>query len=186
MQANALTLIHKYIRCELFAVTQLLAQAGPDSADAARRALAEAADLLRGHAGQEEARLEPLLAQSFPALAARLGSEHRRLEQQLDQVCQAASAAEVDLLALYLDWNRLVAAYLVHLDAEERSWFPLLADPLPPVEYMAQTATGLSPPAARAFFEKLWATVTPLDRARIERALRTQQGDESGAATAAL
>jgi hypothetical protein len=183
MQANALTIIHKYIRAELFAVTQLLAQAGPDSVDPVRRAIAEVAELLRGHADQEDARLEPLLAQSFPTLAARLTSDHRRLEEQLEQFCKAANASEVDLLQLYLDWNRVVAAYLVHLDAEERTWFPLLADPLPPVEYLAQTASGQSPAAARAFFEKLWSTITPLDRARIERALRKQ--DTEGTASTA-
>src|SRR5688500_404864 len=149
MQANALTIIHKYIRCELFAVAKLLAQAGPDSTDSARRAIAEVAHLLRRHADQEEARLEPLLAQSFPTLAARLTSDHRRLEEQLEQFCKAANAPDVDLLQLYLHWNRVIAAYLVHLDAEERTWFPLLADPLPPVEYLAQTTAGQPAAAAR-------------------------------------
>lgn len=174
MRANALTIIHKFIRRELFDVTAQLASAGPEDTGAVRKAIAEAIELLHAHAAHEEAGIEPRVREESAAHAERLLEDHHALHAELDAIGAAAYALDpvqhdacvMALLQLHLDWNRFVGRYLLHLDEEERTWFAGLGDFLPPVAFMAEAATA----QGEAFLQKLWKVVTPAERAVIERA----------------
>lgn len=184
MKANALTLIHKYIRAELFDVARLLSACGPtrEEVDAVRKAIDVAVDLLHQHAEHEEAGFEPFMRERSAGFADRLLAEHRTLHADLDAIVASAQALDPDssddccsaLLQLYLDWTRFLGAYLLHLDAEERSWF-LDADALmPPLSGMKEAPPGWSEEAHQAFLRKLFAVIAPGERARVK-------GDDEGA-----
>jgi hypothetical protein len=178
MEATALTVIHKYIRQEMFVVSAALFRAGPEDVTKVQGLLEEVVGLLEGHAQQEEARFEPLLQVADPSLAERMATDHRRLDAQLAELRAQAGALDgrqpsfaKALLRLHLDWNRLVGAYLAHLDEEERVLFVPIADKLPPVAHIAQVVTNLGNAQGKAFLDRLWPAVTPEERAHIERAL---------------
>lgn len=178
MTANAISVIHKYIRRDLFAVSELLSVATPEAVPTVQRQIGELAELLRGHAHHEELRFEPLLRARDSALAARLMVDHEDLDARLAHLVHAAGALDPDrpdrayesLRSLYLDWNRFVGAYLAHLDDEERALFPALADAVPSLTMIAESANSMSPDVANAFLEKLWKVVTPHERKEIESA----------------
>lgn len=176
MKANALTLIHKYIRAELFDVSRLLSSAGPEDAAAVKSAIEEAVELLHQHAEHEEAGFEPHIRERNGAFADRLLDEHRSLHAELDAIISSAraldageSASCVDaLLKLHLDWNRFVGAYLLHLDEEERSWFVGAEALMPPMAAMKTAPPGWSEEAHQAFLRKLFAAIAPGERAQVQ------------------
>ncbi|HEX6928725.1 MAG TPA: hemerythrin domain-containing protein [Gammaproteobacteria bacterium] len=178
MRANALTIIHKFIRRELFDVSARLAGAGPEDIGAVRTAIAEVIELLHAHAAHEESGIEPQVREHSAAHAERLLHDHHRLHAELDAIGAAAQvldaaphdACVATLLQLHLDWNRFVGGYLLHLDDEERTWFAHLGDFLPPVAFMAEAARMQGEEQGKAFLEKLWKVVTPDERAIIEQA----------------
>lgn len=179
MKSNALTVIHKYIRGELFDVSCLLSRTGPKSAEDAQAAIEAIAELLRGHAEHEEVAFGPLMEKVDASLATRMTDEHRRLDEQLDEIGHAAAAlggADVAgvaerLSALHLDWNRFAAQYLMHLDEEERTLFPVLGPEIPPVEYVAQGITARGEGDGGRFLVKLSAVITEAERMAIAQAL---------------
>jgi iron-sulfur cluster repair protein YtfE (RIC family) len=180
MSPNALTVLHKYLRAELFELSTRISTAAPADAEAVRQALAELADRLRQHGEREDRGLVPLLQARAPELAAAMTRDHQRLDAQLDTLCEEANALAADgadtraerLARLYLDWNRVVSAYLAHLDDEERTFFSQLGDALPPVEQVAQGAAASGPELGAVFLARLGGLVTPDERSRIEGAYR--------------
>lgn len=184
MRANALTVIHKFLRREMFDFSQQLFRAGPEDCTSIRAALETLAGLLEQHAAHEEARFEPLLRELDPARAERLSHEHRKLADQLDEILHFARQLEPNaadcrnaLMQLNLDWNRYLSAYLAHLDDEERTMFTVLEDRIPPVSMLADSAR-LDGARGREFLLKLWAVTTCEERMAIEReasALETEE-----------
>jgi hypothetical protein len=180
---NALTVIHKYIRQELFDLTRHLASAGPDDVGALKEAVEEAAGLLHGHAAGEEARVEPLLRDTDPALADCLRSDHRRLEDQFERFragCAVLDPAQREACAdalsrLYLDWNRFLADYLTHLDDEERVMLPALGGEVLPLAMIADSMDDMPPDKEQAFLDKLWRVTAPREREAIETARARQK-----------
>ena len=175
MSATAMTVVHKYLRRELFDLSEQLFRAGPAEVEAIRAAFDKLAMLLQTHASQEDARLAPLLRKADAALAERMIEDHRRLDDQFMRVHDgvrildsASASCKQDLLRLHLDWNRFVGAYLLHLDEEERTLFPLIADGMPPLAAIAETARAQGP-AGEEFLLRLWAVTTCEERAAIEQ-----------------
>lgn len=176
MRANALTVIHKFLRREMFDFSQQLFRAGPEDCEPIVRALTNLADTLEQHAKQEEARFEPLLKEIDPALAQRLHDDHRRLDDDLDALIQranqldsAASDCREALTQLHLDWNRYLSAYLAHLDDEERTMFLALQDRIPPVTMLANMANE-GGAHGKEFLLRLWSVTTCEERMAIEEA----------------
>ena len=176
MKANALTLVHKYIRAELFDVSRLLSSAGPEDAAAVRKAIDAAVELLHQHAEHEEAGFEPHIRAQNAAFADRLLEEHRALHDELDAIVSSAHALNPEepetcvdaLLKLHLDWNRFVGGYLLHLDEEERNWFADADTLMPPVSAMREAPPGWSEEAHQAFLRKLFAAIAPGERAKVQ------------------
>ena len=176
MRANALTVIHKFLRREMFDFSQQLFRAGPQDSPIIVNALAHLTETLHQHARQEEGRFEPLLRDIDPNLAERLHSEHRRLDQALDILVEqanrlnpAAHDCREALTQLHLDWNRYLSAYLAHLYDEERTLFLALQDRIPPVTMLANIDKE-GDPHGNEFLLKLWAVTTCEERLAIERA----------------
>lgn len=176
MRANALTIIHKFLRREMFDFSQQLFRAGPEDCAPIARALTSLAVTLDQHAKQEEARFEPLLREIDPALAQRLHDDHRRLDHALDALIQranqldsSASDCREALTQLHLDWNRYLSAYLAHLDDEERTMFRALQDRIPPVTMLANMAKE-GGAHGKEFLLRLWSVTTCEERVAIEQA----------------
>lgn len=177
MKANALTLVHKYIRAELFDVSRLVATAGPDADEIARvrQRIDETVALLHQHATHEEAGFEPHMRECNAAFADRLLEEHRTLHAELDAITSAVreldpahpDACTDALLQLHLDWNRFVGSYLLHLDAEERHWFVGAESLMPPMTAMKDAPPGWSDDEHRAFMDKLFAAIAPGECAKV-------------------
>jgi len=172
MPSNALTVIHKFIRRELFDFAERLFRAEPQDCSAISQALEDVTALLLQHAAMEETRLHPMLADADRTLADHLLHDHHRLHDDLERLRAAAStltANEVDcterLLQLHLDWNRFLAAYLAHLDEEERSLFAPIAHQLPSIP--AWSASLRSQPEGRAILLRLWSVTTCAERAAL-------------------
>lgn len=177
MPATAVTVIHKFIRREMFDFSERLFRAGPEDVAAIRRALDEVTGLLHGHAAHEDSRFEPLLRQLDAALAERMVRDHRRLDDELESLRHAASkldplaASCVDgLLQLHLDWNRFVSGYLAHLDDEERTLFPRLGGQLPPPAAVVESTRSQGPGLGSEFLLRLWSVTTCTERTAIEQA----------------
>lgn len=179
MHANALTIVHKVIRRELFDVSARISSAGPDDIDAVRSSIAAVTEFLNAHAAHEEAGFEPQIRAHSAEFAARLVEDHHRLHAELDAIGTAAQrldpvdpqACAAALYRLHLDWNHFVGGYLLHIDDEERRLFVPLDDVIPPVEFMAEAAVSQGE-EGKAFLEKLWKVVAPDERRTIEGALK--------------
>jgi hypothetical protein len=176
MPSNAITVIHKFIRRELFDFSQQLFRAGPDDVPAIVTALQQVGDLLRAHSSQEELRLEPQLRLMEPDLADRLTGDHRRLDDFFEGLLGRArilNPTGLDcseaLLELHLDWNRFLSAYLAHLDDEERTLFRHMAAHLPPLATLVDSARAQGA-RGEEFLLRLWAVTTCQERAELERA----------------
>lgn len=174
MTPNALTVIHKFIRREMFDFAERLFRAGPEHVPEIRAELYRVAELLNGHAEQEDTRIAPLLREIDPALAERLHRDHRRLDDQLatfryvlDRIDPASSDVRSALMQLHLDWNRYLSAYLAHLDDEERTLFAGIGDRLPPVSAIAESAKQQGA-RGEEFLLRVWAVTTCEERAAIE------------------
>ena len=179
MRANALTVIHKYLRREMFDFAQQLFRAGPEDCASVVRALKSLVETLQQHARQEEVRFEPLLRELDPTLAERLHEDHRRLEQDLEAIVELANRLEPSapgcresLTRLHLDWNRYLSRYLAHLDDEERTLFFALEDRIPPVGMLANIAKEGGAQGGDLLL-KIWAVTTCEERLAIERATET-------------
>ncbi|MDO3383622.1 hemerythrin domain-containing protein [Gilvimarinus algae] len=153
---NAIAAIHKTLRAELFAVSALLSHPAA-GIDEIISKLAEIRQLLNTHSHQEDSALESLLRDYDPAMANRMEDDHLKFGAQLQQLCAQASTAQAlpehrhcELIErLYLDWNRFVGEYLLHLDLEERVLLPALMRQLSPVESLACTLLMQAPPTRR-------------------------------------
>lgn len=181
MAANALTVVHKFIRHELFETSRSLSSAGPADCGDVLEQLDRVIELLEEHARHEESGFEPLIRKHAPEAADRLMQDHESLHAELDRVhadARALDAADEStcaqaLLQLHLDWNRFLGRYLLHLDDEERSLFMAISSELPPIEIMAERAAQHDPEGGDAFLDKLVTLIAPDERAAIERGRRT-------------
>ena len=175
MSATALSVVHKYIRREMFDLSEQLFRAGASELEAIRSALEKLGALLQSHAAQEDARLVPLLHEVDAELADRLARDHRRLDDQFAVLQDRANAIDAnanscsrDLYQLHLDWNRFVGTYLLHLDDEERTLFALIKDAMPPLSAIAASARAQGA-GGEEFLLRLWAVTTCEERFAIER-----------------
>lgn len=176
MRANALTIIHKFLRREMFDFSQQLFRAGPEDCVPIVRALLSLTETLEQHAIQEEARFEPLLRELDASVAQRLHEEHRRLDQDLQAIVRLAHRLDPSvpdcresLTQLHLDWNRYLSRYLAHLDDEERTLFAPIQDRIPPVSMLANMAQEGGARGSE-FLLRIWAVTTCEERLAIERA----------------
>lgn len=176
MRANAITVIHKFIRREMFDFAERLFRAGPHQLGEIGLELERIGQLLETHAAQEEKRLEPLLREIDPTLADRLTRDHRRLDDQFETIKESVRQLDgssptcaAGLLQLHLDWNRFLSAYLLHLDDEERTLFAVLGDRLPPLAAIADSAKSQGASGAD-FLLRVWSVTTCEERAAIEDA----------------
>lgn len=174
MTSNALIIVHKLIRAELNALTAQLARTDADDARTLPPALDALAELLHAHAAQEDLTLAPLLEAVDPAMAARMRADHVLLDDQYDQVRATARRSDADLHEVSLGFHAFVAAYLLHLDDEERNMLPVLAARVPPPAVLAKAAVARPPHERRQFLEKLFACITPSERRAIESALASE------------
>lgn len=176
MPSNALTVIHKFIRHELFDLSGRLSCAGAQDGESVAGAFDALCALLEEHAEKEDHMLAPQLDD---ATAARMKADHVLLDDQLDQLKKSARALlsgdaamrDVRLATLCLEYHAFVAAYLRHLDDEERTMVPTLGDRVPPLAAVAANAATLPAEERSAFLGKLLARVTPSERSTIERTL---------------
>ena len=175
MRSTLLTVIHKYIRREMFDFAEQLFRAGPEDVAHVADAFGKLAALLDAHAAQEDSRLAPMLREVDVESAERLERDHRRLDDRLQTLrgavhaldARSTSCAEA-LLQLHLDWNLYLSAYLAHLDDEERTLFARLADRLPGVAAIAESARAQGPQQGAEFLLRLWAVTTCRERQLIE------------------
>lgn len=189
------TVVHKFIRSEMFGVSSELSSCDAYDESAVSGAVARldrVAALLRTHGEREDEGFLPLLRDRDRDAAARMERDHKVLDERLERVSAAAAAlTSTDissrasaLLLVYLDWNAFMAAYLAHLDDEECALFPLLGDAMPGVEALAGAAALLPPEARAGFLETLWKALTPTERAVIEAAMTEQEASVLGAKAA--
>jgi len=176
MRSTALSVIHKYIRREMFDFAVRLLRAGSHELPSLRTAFAELKELLTAHAAQEATRVAPLLAKIDPQAAERMNRDHHRLESELEAFERSLHAiapdkptCAEDLYALHLSWNRHLAAYLQHLDEEERTLFAPIATSLPKVGSLIDSAKAQGA-AGEEFLLRLWAVTTCEERAELEAA----------------
>lgn len=168
IEPSALTVMHKYIRLELFAVAAQLSRATSANCFELRKAFTSIVDLLTRHADMEDRLLEPKLRALNRALADHMAEDHRHLEEQLgrmqvlveDLEPSQPAACEKILAKLHLDWMKFVGDYLLHLDDEERVLFPPLQS-LPPIAVIAHKAAEFPAGEREAFLAKLANALTP-------------------------
>ena len=173
--STAIAVIHKYIRTEIFALSDRLACADHSAAGELQKAFGEMAVLLRGHSANEDTAFETLLRDYDPLLANTLEDDHLRLDAHLTRILASADAlsglpAEQEAQALYqlhLDWNQFVGEYLLHLDDEERRLFPAIKQYLPPISVLADTINLRPEPRRQTFVSTLKKITTPDEQASI-------------------
>ena len=131
--------IHKGLRHALFDVTFRAGRLDVSDDESIVGLLAESrqvVDLLRGHHQHEEQLLlEGLIEAHASAAVGPIHDEHRLLSERLDRFAARAdelAAAATDARSAiaheyYLELAAFTAAYLVHLDVEERVVMPALA-----------------------------------------------------------
>jgi iron-sulfur cluster repair protein YtfE (RIC family) len=166
---NAITVVHKYLRYELFGMCQVLASATPNQGEAVQSSLQSVVRLLYEHAEREDEHLGAMLETADIALAERMRWYHQRLDKHLEDILELAwqlNSVPADvrrrqLTQLHLDWNRFVSAYLAHMDDEERTLFPAIGDQLPPITAVAEGAAAQPDEERKHFLEKLEAAISP-------------------------
>lgn len=176
MPSNALIVVHKLIRSDLFELSGQLSRAGAEDAEAVSQAFDTLCALLEEHAAKEDMGLAPQLDE---ATATRMKADHVLLDDTIEQLTKRARALiacdaatrELRLAALCLDFHAFIAAYLKHLDDEERTMLPQLGERVPSIAMVAMNAATLPPAERSAFLGKLLAHVTPSERRTIEQTL---------------
>jgi hemerythrin-like domain-containing protein len=173
--SNALRVIHKYIRREMFDLAERMFRAGPEDVPAVTDAFEDMAELLRGHAEKEDEYLVPLLREADPAFSERVSADHHRLEHELEGLMNSVrdlgakpSQCQERLYMLHLDWNRYLSLYLKHLDDEERLLFAKIEDRLPPIQVIIETARAEDTRQARLLLSRLWSVTTCEERVAID------------------
>lgn len=176
--------IHKCLRREL---AQLLVDVGTAD-ETSPRDLEEVASrwqilrqLLDGHHHHEDAHLGPPLAKIAPSLFADMERDHHALEAELDALSVAAArlASAVDaasaLHAFYLDLAGFVGRYVVHMDAEERSFNAALQAAFTDAEIAgidAAILAGIEPGLMAMYLARMMAAMNPSERAALLAELR--------------
>lgn len=186
MAITALTVIHKVIRQELFAVSVRLARASAADLPDIQAAIGGVAELLRTHAAYEDVRLDPLLRLVDASLAARMREDHAQQERQLEEICAIATLlAETPdedfaetLEQLHLDWNHFTGGYLLHLDDEERTMLPVVGTHALPIAVLAEWLAAMDRDEGRVMRQRLCEAASPLERAALEAALGAFVSDE--------
>lgn len=117
--------IHKAQRAWLFRLVLAAGRSAPGDTDDFEQIGSDAARLvehLKAHAEHEERFIHPLLREVAPDVEERLNLEHATLEGAFDAIERAADTRE-----LHGALTSLAAAYLAHLEIEERVAMPALA-----------------------------------------------------------
>lgn len=125
MRVDLYGLIHKAQRFHLLRFSNTLGRS--DLADAAVRnriatELQPLIDHLRDHARNEEVYIHPLF-EALGTAATEIEKEHHELDQTLSVLEEIAKTPSS---SLYTAYNRFLATYLAHLDAEETTQAELL------------------------------------------------------------
>lgn len=171
------TLVHKGQRKKLFELTMTAGQLAAEDRTG-REALAADVEAalasLVDHTDAEATHFGPLYAAAEAGTGARLAAEHEELAVELSRVRTAAAdalaaASSTTDLAFYRALARFTAAYLTHIDAEERSMSVLWAafddaalaraqgalvasHPRPSVEFNLRNMLAAASPAERVGF----------------------------------
>ena len=124
---------HKAMRQDLFEVSSLAARidaTDPESRAEFRHRFDGLLGALRHHEEHEHTLVHPLLAGADAALLSGVEVEHRRLDDELDAVVALLDSASDDVAwhGFYLALNRYAAAYLLHIDHEERVLMPAIRE----------------------------------------------------------
>ncbi len=149
--------IHKGLRAELFA---LVGRSGSlDLVGAAERHdlgrhVHSTIALLESHAHHEDDAIHPVLIEAHPGLVERLDGDHARFDRHLAAVAEiaddilSAPVGRPTRQAFYLELSAFTAAYLEHIDFEERTVMPALEDTIGPagVEAVLGQIIGSIPP----------------------------------------
>ncbi len=149
--------IHKGLRAELFAV---VGRSGSlDLVDAADRHdlgrhVHSTIALLESHAHHEDDAIHPVLAEAHPGLVERLDGDHSSFDRRLGAIADIADhiltapVGRPTRQAFYLELSAFTAAYLDHIDFEERIVMPALEDTIGPagVEAVLGQIIGSIPP----------------------------------------
>jgi len=122
---------HKAMRNDLFEVSVLAGRTDfsePQARERFRVRFDGLLDALRHHEQHEDDLLHPLLADASPDVLASVQAEHTALQAQLADVLRAHRGAHDDATghAFYLALNGHIAAYLTHIDREERELMPAI------------------------------------------------------------
>jgi len=177
------TIVHKHLRRTLFDVSIQLSGVDRTNVTTMVDAFRGVAGMLRGHAELEDSSIAPLLRETSPDMAAAMTSDHQALDAQLaaveTKVLGLPSLGEDDLEAAALDayreWNRFLAAYLIHLDDEENRLFPALGAANPPASAVAALAARRGEQSS-AFLAMLLPVLTHAERLEILRHLEAEPG----------
>lgn len=154
--------IHKGIRTDLFAVTEKAGRIDPssnvDRADLARH-VRDVMNFLVDHAEHEDAAILPVLERELPALGDKIASDHEALDRRLHDLVSWADAASVasdsvrhEVFAVHIELAAFTAAFLEHMDVEERVVMPALEATIgvPAIIDIHQAILGSIPPAEMA------------------------------------
>lgn len=166
---SALHVIHKYLRAELFKVSEHIACADALTLAVVQQQLHDIAALLRGHGQHEDQSFEAVLRAYDPLLANTLEDDHLKLEAALQRILDRARSLstlpreEVDrqLQYLYLDWNQFVGHYLLHLDDEERLLFVAISEHMPEIAVIQASIDSVEDEQRRAFIATLKKVTSP-------------------------
>lgn len=180
MRTDLYGLVHKAQRYHLFGFARELSHADLDDAATRERLLGELraiAEMLVDHADNEERYIHPLYA-ALGDGASRLTDDHRVLDAQLaDWVRIAESGRWSDL---YRASMRLIAEYVLHLDAEERAQADILWPGYTDAELgavMARFKAERSPAAASKDLELMLPALSAPELRALLRGVRAAGGD---------
>lgn len=171
--------IHKAARlvlCRAVITAGCADAASDEEVDGVRRAVDEVVFVLRGHHDHERDFVDELIARHAPAVRPEVEAGHQAsdaalaaVEALVDMVVVAPSDERNPLLhRLYLDLATLAAAYLEHLDVEERRVMPLLAEAVTREELMEltdQLRGSIPPPEMCRYMQSMLPAMNLAERA---------------------
>ncbi len=184
---------HKMLRRLLFDAAQTAGTVDSDDTVAVRsfsEQLLHTFDVVERHAEHEEAFLHPLLARRLPELERSLRAEHETSHVELTGLRQLLGAIvggesqqqrRESALGFYRALVRFTAAYLEHLDDEERAlprfWAHFEHDEL--LEVMRRFNASRAPTEAMADLERMLPALAPAEREQLLTRMRASAPDEA-------
>lgn len=175
MRFDLYGLIHKAQRFHLLRFSNALGRSDLADTVANSRIVAELQRLiehLRDHARNEETYIHPLY-EAIGTAAAEIEKEHHELEQTLSLLEEIVKARLWD--SLYSAYNRFLASYLAHLDAEETAQSELLWPNYRDEELLAvfqRFKRERAPALARADLEFMLPALSVIELSNMFRAMQ--------------